>query len=114
MRYLFEKLPDDKASMLLNPIRRIIETYTKFNNIDEKIFYRSVIGAKKLFNVNSHSIDDLEAELNGRNKKDIIQLVYDCFYNNSAESHFKHHWDNFNIDENGRITWDDVTYDQNS
>lgn len=114
MRYLFEKLPDDKASMLLNPIRRIIETYTKFNNIDEKIFYRSVIGVKKLFNVNSHSIDDLEAELNGRNKKDIIQLVYDCFYNNSAASHFKHHWDNLNIDENGRITWDDVTYDQNS
>ena len=48
-----------------------------------------VSGAAKLFNVNSHSIDDLEADLNGRSKKDIIKMMRECFKAENAINHFK-------------------------
>lgn len=80
------------AELLLNPIRRIIETYTKFNAVSQTKFYDKVSGAKKLFDVNSHYIDDLQAELNGKTKQDILDLFKQCFYLNNAESHFNAHW----------------------
>lgn len=91
------------ASMLLNPIRRIIETFTKFNAIDKKTFCNKVSGAKKLFDVNSHSIDDIEAELNGKTKQEIIQMFYDCFVQNNYEKHFETYWKDISIDENGKL-----------
>ncbi len=75
--------------VILNLIRRIIETYTKFNNIKENDFYEDMEDARKLFNVNSHSIDDFEAELNGKTKKEIIQLLKECFEKNNAINHFE-------------------------
>lgn len=80
------------AELLLNPIRRIIETYTKFNAVSLTKFYDQVSGAKKLFDVNSHYIDDLQAELNGKTKQDILDLFKQCFYSNNAEGHFDAHW----------------------
>ena len=79
------------SSLLLNPIRRIIETYTKFNGISQNKFFKNTSGARKLFNVNSHSIDDLEAELNGKDKKGIIGLLKNCFESNNALEHFNQH-----------------------
>ena len=89
--YLFS---DNSTSpeLLLNPIRRIIETYTKFNGVNKNIFYENLSGAKKLFDVNSHSIDDLEADLNGKTKNDIILLMKQCFEDNNAIEHFNKHW----------------------
>lgn len=80
------------AELLLNPIRRIIETYTKFNAVSQTKFYDKVSGAKKLFDVNSHYIDDLQAELNGKTKQDILDLFKQCFYANNAVGHFDAHW----------------------
>ena len=80
------------ASMLLNPMRRIIETYTNFNAINRKEFYEKKRGAMKLLNVNSHSIDDLEADLCGKTKKDIVNIFCECFYENNALEHFKSFW----------------------
>lgn len=80
------------AELLLNPIRRIIETYTKFNAVSLTKFYDKLSGAKKLFDVNSHSIDDLQAELNGKTKQEILDLFKQCFYSNNAEGHFDAHW----------------------
>lgn len=94
------------ADLLLNPIRRIIETYTKFNAIDKVEFCRPVNGALKLFNVNSHSIDDTEAELNGNTKTQIIQMFYDCFSFNGREEHFKKFWKELKINENGIIDFE--------
>ena len=74
--------------MLLNPIRRIIETYTKFNGINKNTFYENQSGAKKLFDVNSHSIDDLEADLNGKTKQDIIRIMEKCFEENGSIQHY--------------------------
>ncbi len=89
--YLYEN-ENTSPEMLLNPIRRIIETYINFNGISIMDFYKNQSGAKKLFDVNSHSIDDLEADLNGRTKKDIIELVKGCFNDNNAKAHFEKLW----------------------
>ena len=84
-------MSQDNASpnMLLNPIRRIIETYTKFNGLNQSDFFVNTPGARKLFNVNSHSIDDLEAELNGKLKQEIVALFKSCFEENNAIAHFQ-------------------------
>lgn len=91
------------ADLLLNPIRRIIETFTKFNAIDKGAFCNPVDGAMKLFNVNSHSIDDVEAELNGKTKNEIIQMFYDCFSENEKAEHFKRFWSELEVDEDGHL-----------
>lgn len=93
----------DSASpdILLNPIRRIVETFTKFNSINKHEFLNRVSGAEKLFNVNSHSIDDTEAELNGKNKKEIVQILCSCFAKNLSIEHFKSYWPEVTQDENG-------------
>ncbi len=90
--------------LLLNPIRRILETYTKFNGGSVRAFCKNVSGAKKLLDVNSHSIDDIEAELNGKTKTDIVQMLYDCFADNGQEEHFKHYCKTVRIDKSGKVT----------
>lgn len=99
-------LKNVSADLLLNPIRRIIETFTKFNAINKRDFYEPVEGALKLFNVNSHAIDDIEAELNGKTKNEIIQMFYDCFSKNDKAEHFKKFWDELKIGEDGRIIFE--------
>lgn len=85
--FLYSAAP--KPAMLLNTIRRIIETYTKFNCIEITDMYKNIWGAKKLFDVNSHSIDDMEAELNGQTKVNIMSLMGKCFRNVNGVSHFE-------------------------
>ena len=79
-------------AILLNPIRRIVETYTKFNGVDKKVFLSKIEGAKKFFDVNSHSIDDLEADLNGKSKENIIEIFKECFEKNNSIEHLKKFW----------------------
>lgn len=85
--FLYE---NDKPELMLNSIRRIIETFQKFN--EKYDFYSDHKEAQKLFNVNSHSIDDLEAELNGKDADDLYHLMQDCFETNGYSNHFKLHW----------------------
>ena len=84
--------------MLLNPMRRIVETYTKFNGIKQRNFLSKVEGANKFFNVNSHGIDDLEADLNGKSKENIIEIFKECFEKNNSIEHFKIFWKEENIE----------------
>lgn len=102
LKTLFE-MDTASADLLLNPIRRIIETFTKFNALSKKDFCSQVSGALKLFNVNSHSIDDIEAELNGKTKINILQIFYDCFKQNNQTEHFEKFWRDLIIDEKGII-----------
>lgn len=88
LKFLY-KCNDASPDMMLNPIRRIIETFTKFNSLKKTDFCKVVVGSKKLFDVNSHSIDDMEAELNGKTKYDILKMLYDCFDRNGYEQHVK-------------------------
>ena len=91
LRILYD-YKEASSELLINPIRRILETYLKFNVIKADDFYIDIRGAKKLFDVNSHSIDDLEAELNGKTKRQLVDLLKECFSVNNAESHFDLHW----------------------
>lgn len=90
LRWLYQQ---DKPDFMLNPIRRIFETFSKFNNIPPSVLFKNDAEAKKLFDVNSHSIDDLEADLNGKTKEDIIAKVRELFSNNNAQAHFEKYWD---------------------
>lgn len=87
LKWLYEQ---DKPDYMLNPIRRILETYKNFNCIDD--LFDGHNEAEKLFNVNSHSIDDLESDPNGKNRDEIIELVKKVFIKNRAEDHFNIHW----------------------
>lgn len=83
---------EKKSEMMLNPIRRIIETYIVFNGKED--FYKDNKDAKNLFNTNSHYFTDLEADLNGKNQDEIKNMMKKCFKDNGAESHFNKHWKN--------------------
>jgi wobble nucleotide-excising tRNase len=83
---------EDKPEMMLNPIRRIIETYVVFNGKED--FYKSNKDAKNLFNTNSHYFPDLEADLNGKGREDIKNMMKKCFDDNGAVVHFNKHWKN--------------------
>src|SRR5699024_8375313 len=61
---------------MLNVMRRIVETYTKFNRINEKDFYEGKEEHEKMFNVNSHSIDDLSAEFIGKGDRDVLLNMF--------------------------------------
>lgn len=84
-----------RAGLLCNIARRIVDTFTNFNSISKTNFYSDVIGAKKLFDVNSHEIEDMDADLTGADKKTIIKILYDCFDKNNSSEHFKKY---FNLD----------------
>lgn len=78
---------------MLNVMRRIVETYTKFNRINEKDFYEGKEEHYKLFNVNSHSIDDLSAEFIGKEDRDVLLNMFrDLFEENNAITHFETFW----------------------
>ena len=81
---------DENSHLLLNPIRRIIETFTKFNGIKTYDFYHKVGLDEfyKLNNVNSHSIDDLDAEQSGKSKKEILDLFKKSFELNNSIAHY--------------------------
>lgn len=78
-----------RAGLLCNIARRIVDTFTNFNSISKTNFYKGVAGAKKLFDVNSHEIEDMDADLTGNDKKTIIKILYDCFDKNNSSEHFK-------------------------
>lgn len=81
---------NNKPDMMINPLRRIFETYQKFNKIND--IYLNDAEARKLFNVNSHSIDDLEADLNGKNVEELMVKVKEIFIDLGAREHFNHYW----------------------
>jgi wobble nucleotide-excising tRNase len=85
--FLHEK---DKPDLMLNSCRKICETYIKFNCKTD--FYGDNVNAKKLFDVNLHSIDDLEAEQNGKTRDEIKDILKSLFEQNKAEEHFNAYW----------------------
>ncbi|MCP1101001.1 ABC-type Mn2+/Zn2+ transport system ATPase subunit [Aequitasia blattaphilus] len=87
VKFLYE---EHKPDFMINPIRRIFETYQKFNGIDD--LYKNDAESQKLFNVNSHSIVDLEADLNGKDEDAIISKVRQIFEANNAGEHFRTYW----------------------
>lgn len=85
----------NKPDLMLSCCRRICETYIKFNCIDLNEFYKDNLSAKKLFDVNQHSIDDLESELNNKTTEEIKNILSNLFVKNNASDHFENHWSKF-------------------
>lgn len=85
----------DEVKEFREQIIRKEDTYTKFNATDHNKFCAKKSGAMKLLNVNSHSIDDLEADLCGKSKQEIAHIFCECFSLNGAIEHFKLHWSEF-------------------
>lgn len=83
---------DATSDLMLNPCRKICETYMNFTKKGPEAFYGENINAKKLFDVNQHSIDDLEAEQNGKTKDEIKDILKGLFRRNGAEDHFNSYW----------------------
>jgi hypothetical protein len=91
IKFLYE---EDNATVdiMLNPFRKICETYMKFNCVAVDKFFENNFSVKKLYDVNQHSADDLEAEQNGKTKEDIKRMLKELFCKNNAEDHFNKHW----------------------
>ncbi len=83
---------DAAPDLMLSPCRKICETYMDFTKKGIEAFYGDNINAKKLFDVNQHSIDDFEAEANGRTKDEIKNILYNLFKDNGAEDHMNSYW----------------------
>lgn len=93
LRWLYQQ---QKPDFMLNPIRRIMETYLKFNQINSSDFYKDFSEIEKLFNVNSHAIDDIddfETDANGKTPEEIIDLMKQIFIENGGENHFISNWE---------------------
>lgn len=80
------------SDLMLSPCRKICETYMKFTKKGIEPFYGDNMNAKKLFDVNQHSIDDYEAEANGKTKAEIKSILSNLFKANGAEEHFDSYW----------------------
>lgn len=78
---------------MLNSMRRIIETIIKFNGYDKNKFYKNDLMALKLFNVNSHSIDDMTTDIIGNDVEELLKIFRRIFENNNIEEHFNKRWD---------------------
>ena len=57
-----------------------------------KEFYKDNSEIKKYIDVNSHSIDDLEADLNGKGKEQIIGMLKKLFDDNNYAGHYSKYW----------------------
>ena len=87
LKFLYD---NDKKDFMCNTIRRIIETEVMFNGVSGNKDAES----KMLFNTNSHytEIGDLETDINGYSREDIIGLMRKFFKQNNAEVHFNNYW----------------------
>ena len=81
-----------KPNLMLNLIRQIIETFCSFATINKDDFYKKSPELKKLLNVNSHGIEDLEADLNGKTEEQIKNLFSEIFEYNGYKEHFDQLW----------------------
>ena len=83
---------DAAPDLMLSPCRKICETYMNFTKKGIEKFYGNNINAKKLFDVNQHSIDDFEADANGKTKDEIKNILHNLFKDNGAEDHMNSYW----------------------
>lgn len=83
---------DASPDLMLSPCRKICETYMNFTKKGIEAFYGDNISAKKLFDVNQHSIDDFEAEANGKTKCEILAILQKLFTDNDAVDHINSYW----------------------
>lgn len=85
LKFLYEA---NEPNLMLNACRKICETYMTFTKKSIDKFYGEDRNAKKLFDVNQHALNDLEAEQNGRTREQIREILMRLFEQNNAKEHF--------------------------
>jgi wobble nucleotide-excising tRNase len=80
----------DQPRMMLGTCRRICDTYSKFNRITD--IFGDNTATKKLFDVNLHSIDDLEADMFGKTSEELKSMLENVFIALDDKEHFDAHW----------------------
>lgn len=80
----------NKPEYMANPLRCIIETFSKFNNLSDA--YTNHKELEKLLNVNSHGIDDLNINITGKTREELMNLVKALFASHNALTHFNGYW----------------------
>ncbi|MCG2466521.1 AAA family ATPase [Staphylococcus epidermidis] len=93
LEYLYK---NNMLNSMLNSMRRIIETFIHFNKINPDKFYKNYEEHRKLFNVNSHGIDDFTAEIIGKNKEIIFEMFRQIFEANEAKNHYDNYINKWN------------------
>lgn len=84
---------NDYLNSMLNSMRRIVETFIKFNKINQDTFYKDKEEHLKIFNVNSHAATDtLSAESIGKTKDELSIMFKELFKENGYESHYNNYW----------------------
>ena len=80
----------NKPEYMANPLRCIIETFSDFNNLGA--IYEGHEELEKLLNVNSHGIDDLNMNITGKTREELMNLVKALFQSHNALTHFNGYW----------------------
>ena len=75
---------------MANPLRCIIETFSKFNNLCD--IYANHKELEKLLNVNSHGIDDFNMDVVGKSREELMDLVKALFVSHNALTHYNGYW----------------------
>lgn len=83
---------NDKPEYMYNTIRRIFETFARFQGINVAEFYSVEIDIKKMLDVNSHSIDDFEIDYHALDRGTVMRKVRSVFNCNGSLDHFDKHW----------------------
>lgn len=91
LKWMYE---NEKPDYMLNPIRRILETYKDFNGLTNKQLYLDDAEVEKLLNVNSHGIDDNYSNPNGKSAEQLIDILRKVFEGLGAIDHFNCYWNN--------------------
>lgn len=78
---------------MLNSMRRIVETFIKFNKIHPDHFYKEKDEHRKMFDVHSHAaIDELSADAIGKTKEQLCEMFKNLFTENDFKDHFYTYW----------------------
>lgn len=100
LRYAYEH---DKTIFMWNNMRRILETYNRFNYrrsspADIEIRFDGLedkalaIALVKSLNVNSHVGYETDIDISGKTKEELKEMLRDIFLKLGAEDHFKCYW----------------------
>lgn len=90
LRWLYDK---NKPDLMFNPIRRILETYFSFNNLDfNKELMKNNFTLYRHLNVSSHFLDDELTNITPDSRDDIINSLERLFKNCGGEEHFDNRW----------------------
>lgn len=98
LEYLYKY---DMVNSMLNCMRRIIETFMYFNKFKSDKFYKNYEEHRKLFNVNSHGIEDFTADIVAKNKETIFKMFKELFQKNNSIDHYNNYrdkWKTLNVE----------------